>query len=113
MKKRTKNTEDLFDSEFIPDGIAEEDSIGHGGGGSDDALGLYLKQMGAIPLLNREKELSLAVRLEVARQRYRHAVLFCWWSQERLHSMFERIQDGKMPIDPQIDVIHSLKLDRE
>ena len=31
-----------------------------------DALGLYLKQMGAIPLLNREKELSLAIRLEKA-----------------------------------------------
>ena len=28
--------------------------------GPDDALGLYLKQMGAIPLLTRDKELSLA-----------------------------------------------------
>src|SRR2546425_11885920 len=31
----------------------------------DDALGLYLRQMGAIPLLNREQELKLARHLEL------------------------------------------------
>jgi RNA polymerase primary sigma factor len=69
--------------------------------------------MGAIPLLNREKELSLAIRLERARMRYRRAVLFSWWSLQRIVGMFERIHDGAMPIDPQIDVVHSLGLDRE
>ena len=34
----------------------------------DDALGLYLRQMGAIPLLNREQELALAERLEYRRR---------------------------------------------
>ena len=34
----------------------------------DDALGLYLRQMGAIPLLNRDQELALAERLEMRRQ---------------------------------------------
>ena len=33
----------------------------------DDALGLYLRQMGAIPLLNRDQELALAERLELRR----------------------------------------------
>ena len=115
MKKRATKIDELYDADFPHDAVAdvEEESAGHGGGGSDDALGLYLKQMGAIPLLNREKELSLATRLEKARQRYRRAVLFCWWSQQRLVGMFERIADGKMPIDPQIDVVHSLRLDRE
>src|SRR5215207_3565063 len=32
--------------------------------GPDDALGLYLRQMGAIPLLTRDKEELLAKRLE-------------------------------------------------
>src|ERR1700730_7355579 len=36
----------------------------------DDALGLYLRQMGAIPLLSRDQELSLAKRLEISRSRY-------------------------------------------
>src|SRR5215468_10889240 len=39
----------------------------------DDTLGLYLRQMGSIPLLNRKQELDLAQRLETARKRYRHA----------------------------------------
>src|SRR6516165_825296 len=33
--------------------------------GPDDALGLYLRQMGAIPLLNRQEELTLARELEM------------------------------------------------
>ena len=51
----------------IAETVVEEGATTTHGGGSDDALGLYLKQMGAIPLLNREKELSLATRLEKAR----------------------------------------------
>ena len=46
----------------------------------DDALGLYLRQMGAIPLLNREQELALAKRLEHQRRRYRRAALANWRS---------------------------------
>jgi RNA polymerase primary sigma factor len=102
-----------FDADFVPDHVEEEAPAQAGGGGADDALGLYLKQMGAIPLLNRDKELALATRLENARRRYRRAVLFCWWAQERVVAMFERIHAGLMPIDPQIDVVHSLNLDRE
>jgi RNA polymerase primary sigma factor len=114
MKKRsTPISEDLYEADFPHEAVVEEESSSAGHGGADDALGLYLKQMGAIPLLNREKELSLATRLEKARQRYRRAVLFCWWSQQRIAGMFERIHEGKMPIDPQIDVVHSLGLDRD
>src|SRR5207248_11688787 len=82
-------------------------------GGADDALGLYLKQMGAIPLLSREKELALAIRLETARRRYRHAVLFSWWGIRRIVEVFERVHRGETPIDPQIDTVQSLGLTRE
>src|SRR5262245_18925815 len=44
----------------------------------DDALGLYLKQMGSIPMLSRTQETELAERLELARRRYRRAALSCW-----------------------------------
>src|SRR5262249_23169959 len=68
----------LEDSE--PETHDEEEIVPSTGGrasskSSDDALGLYLKQMGAIPLLNRKQELELAQRLETARLRYRHAAL--------------------------------------
>src|SRR6478609_5404009 len=50
---------------------AEEDYAS----GPDDALGLYLRQMGSIPLLNRQRELDLAQRLEYHRNRFRSATL--------------------------------------
>src|SRR5438045_1107024 len=68
----------------------EEETVEYSHGGADDALGLYLKQMGAIPLLSREKELALAIALETARRRYRHAVLFSWWGIHRIVEVFER-----------------------
>jgi RNA polymerase primary sigma factor len=112
MKKQATIPEELIEPDFPHDAIHEEEASSHAGG-ADDALGLYLKQMGAIPLLNREKELTLAMRLERSRARYRHAVLFSWWSLRRIIGVFERIQDGAMPIDPQIDVVHSLGLNRD
>src|SRR5262245_52385108 len=50
----------------------------------DGALGLYLRQMGAIPLLSRQEELALATRLEQVRTRYRHAVLLNWSILQRV-----------------------------
>jgi RNA polymerase primary sigma factor len=83
------------------------------GGGPDDALGLYLRQMGAIPLLNRDEELALAKRLEAARQRYRRAALSNWLTLSRVVEAFERVQAGKLAVDPTIDVVTSLGLSRD
>jgi len=79
----------------------------------DDALGLYLRQMGAIPLLNRAQELALARRLETARIRFRRAALFNWLMIARVVETFERVKGGKLPLDPTIDVVTSLGLSRD
>src|SRR4051812_38982832 len=78
---------DLFVEDYSPEDAPAEPGHEHDAeapyashGGADDALGLYLKQMGSIPLLSREKELFLARRLEWTRRRYRRALLFNWWS---------------------------------
>jgi len=81
--------------------------------GADDALGLYLKQMGSIPLLSREKELALAQRLEISRRRYRRSVSFSWWSVARVVELFRQIHQGEIAIDPQIEVVQSLGLSRD
>jgi RNA polymerase primary sigma factor len=86
---------------------------GDDGQSPDDALGLYLRQMGAIPLLTREQELSLAKRLETARRRYRRAALATWLVLGHVVDAFERVRAGKLPIDPTIDVVTSLGLTRE
>src|SRR5439155_23362032 len=70
----------------------------------DDTLGLYLRQMGAIPLLNRKQELELAQRLERARQRYRHAALSNWFVLSKVVDTFDRVQADELAVDPTIDV---------
>lgn len=79
-------------------------------GGPDDALGLYLRQMGSIPLLNREKELALAKRLEHHRNRFRAAALLCPRLLSRVLEKFEQIAAGLVPIDPNIDAYSSIDL---
>jgi len=79
----------------------------------DDTLGLYLRQMGAIPLLSRKEELDLAQRLETARRRYRHAALLSWQVLTRVLDTFSRVQAGELAVDPTIDVVTSLGLSRE
>jgi len=79
----------------------------------DDTLGLYLRQMGAIPLLNRKQELELAQRLETARKRYRHAALSNWYVLTKVVTTFERVQSSDLAIDPTIDVVTSLGLSRD
>src|SRR5262249_51844598 len=57
--------------------------------GPDDALGLYLRQMGSIPLLTRDQELALAQRLEHERTRYRHSALASWHTLTTVIETFE------------------------
>jgi RNA polymerase primary sigma factor len=106
-----------FAEDNDPDDDEEEslsaESASDGPNSPDDALGLYLRQMGAIPLLNREQELMLARRLEFMRQRYRHAALWSWETLTQVVETFERIQAGTLAVDPTIDVVSSLGLTRE
>jgi RNA polymerase primary sigma factor len=73
-----------------------------------DALGLYLQQMGSIPLLNRKEELELTRRLDIVRRRFRHAVLSNWNSIARVVATFERAQAGQLILDRTVDVLPSL-----
>jgi RNA polymerase primary sigma factor len=80
---------------------------------SDDALGLYLRQMGAIPLLNRAAEIEVATRLENARTRFRTAAMRCSFIVQKALRLFERINAGQTALDPNIDVISTAGLKRE
>ncbi len=82
--------------------VAEESSSG-----VDDALGLYLRQMGEIRLLKRDEELAIAEKLERARNRFRHAAFFCTRIVGRAMYTFERVIAGNAPVDPTIDVYSS------
>jgi RNA polymerase primary sigma factor len=80
---------------------------------TNDALGMYLQQMGSIPLLGRDQELALTRRLEVLRSRYRHAVLLSWNSIAHVVATFDRVQAGKLNLDRSVDVVPSLGVTAE
>jgi RNA polymerase primary sigma factor len=103
--------EDLDDLE-AEEQAAPEVSAADDSQSPDDALGLYLRQMGAIPLLSRQEELDLAKRLEHARTRYRHAVLCSWETMRWVVTTFENVLAGRLAVDPTIDVVESLGLSR-
>jgi RNA polymerase primary sigma factor len=104
---------DEDDDTDLDDELEDEADDEDGGSSPDDALGLYLRQMGAIPLLNREQELKLARRLETTRQRFRQATFRSWDILQHVLETFERIHAGTLAIDPTIDVVSSLGLTRE
>lgn len=115
-KKRTPRSEEdpnmgqgsfATENRLPIDPETHEDAAGYASG-PDDALGLYLKQMGAIPLLNRNKELEMAERLERDRARFRRAVLLHVPSLERVIGLFTRVRIGEVLIDPLIDVVASV-----
>jgi RNA polymerase primary sigma factor len=102
--------DELLGLDEAPAAAAEEGEDSHA---PDDALGLYLRQMGAIPLLNRKQELELARRLEEKRQRFRRSALCSWRTLAAVIDAFERVQAGCLALDPTIDVVTTLGLSRE
>src|SRR5262245_15824226 len=85
--------------------------------GADDPgaepFGLYLNQMGSVPLLNRQEELELTGRLDRLRGRYRRAALCSAVVLGRVVETFERIRAGALPLERTIDVVPSLGLTAE
>jgi len=78
-----------------------------------DALGVYLQQMGAVPLLSRKQEVELTARLQRLRQRYRHAALSSAFVLTRVAETFERIAAGTLSLERTIDEVSSLGLTPE
>jgi RNA polymerase primary sigma factor len=119
LSDHEENDNDLLDvedeEEFNEMGTPSPtlDEEGEDAHAPDDALGLYLRQMGAIPLLNRAQELELAKRLEYRRQRYRHAAMANWRTLRMIIQTFERVHAGQLALDPSIDVVTTLGLSRD
>ena len=71
---------------------------------SDDPVRMYLTQMGEIPLLTRQQEVSLAKQIEITRARFRHKVLECDYVMQTAVKVLRRVQDGELPFDRTVQV---------
>ena len=71
---------------------------------SDDPVRMYLTQMGEIPLLTRQQEVSLARQIELTRTRFRHRVLECDYVMQTAVKVLRRVQEGELPFDRTVQV---------
>jgi RNA polymerase primary sigma factor len=70
----------------------------------DDPVRMYLTQMGEIPLLTREQEISLAKKIEVTRKRFRRELLELDYITRSAIEILDRVQKSELPFDRTIKV---------
>ena len=67
-------------------------------GKTDDPVRLYMREMGTVPLLNREAEIELAKRIEKAQINVLKAVSRCPLAVTEILNYDQDLCDGKLPI---------------
>ena len=65
----------------------------------DDPIRVYLTQMGEIPLLTREREISLARKIELARMAFRRKMLESDYCARNALDILQQVYDGTLSFD--------------
>jgi len=105
--KRVKSSEgDATDEELQP-GMDDNESW------SDDPVRMYLTQMGEIPLLTRQEEITLAKRIEDTRRKFRTRSLECDYVIQTAFKILKRVRDGELPFDRTVQVSVTDRLEKE
>jgi RNA polymerase primary sigma factor len=71
---------------------------------SDDPVRMYLTQMGEIPLLTRQQEVTLAHQIEMTRAKFRRKVLECDYVMQTAVKVLRRVHEGDLPFDRTVQV---------
>ncbi len=88
-------------------GIEEADSW------SDDPVRMYLTQMGEIPLLTRQEEITLAKRIEDTRRKFRTRLLECDYVIQAAFKVLKRVHNGELPFDRTVQVSVTDRLEKD
>ncbi len=80
---------------------------------SDDPVRMYLTQMGEIPLLTRQQEITLAKRIELTRRRFRTKLLECDYVIQQAYKTLKRVHTGELPFDRTVQVSVTDRLEKD
>ena len=78
----------------------------------DDPIRVYLMQMGRIPLLTREEEVSAAVAIDKARFSYRNTMLATDFMLQGSVDQLQKVRDKKLRLDRTIEVSVTNKVEK-
>lgn len=70
----------------------------------DDPVRMYLMQMGEIPMLTREQEISAAKTIESTRTRFRRTMLCNDFMLQAAAKLLEQVQSGDLRLDRTIEI---------
>ena len=70
----------------------------------DDPVRMYLMQMGEIPMLSRDREISSAQRIELTRTRFRRALLCNDFMLHGAVELLQKVFDGTLRLDRTIEI---------
>ncbi len=90
------NAEESMDEENVAE--EAEEVLKSEFGSTTDPVRMYMREMGAIDLLTRDKEIELATRIQSGLQQAKEAVSGCPLVIERLITIFDRIERESMRI---------------
>ncbi len=80
---------------------------------SDDPVRMYLTQMGEIPLLTRQREISLAMQIEITRRKFRAKLLECDYVLQHAVRTLRRVHHNELPFDRTVQVSVSDSLEKQ
>jgi RNA polymerase primary sigma factor len=69
----------------------------------DDPVRMYLREMGRVPLLDREGEIEIAMRIEEGERRVTLAVFRCATSLRDLRNLRDKLDKGNVAVE---DIVH-------
>ncbi|NIM48384.1 MAG: RNA polymerase sigma factor RpoD [Gemmatimonadales bacterium] len=96
-ERRERQERELREAEEI--NVAEELAEEAAPRRIDDPVRMYLTQMGEIPLLTREEEISLAKKIELTRMAFRRKVLESDYCISQAVEILQQVGDGRLPFD--------------
>ncbi len=79
----------------------------------DDPVRMYLTQMGEIPLLRRDQEITLAKKIEMTRMHFRRRVLECDYCIRQAAEILTQVHEGHLPFDRTMRISTAENLSKE